>query len=151
MTTMEQIESILTAEEPAYDEAGQLDRAALDYLHGVVLNGDPLTASKAVYLASMTRDERSEELLFDAARSPESVVRIAAAGASSRMRPKSRNAVLLALVDDSDYGVRKTALDSVPNRASQQLKAKVYRLSHEASDTGTRKLAASVLQRLGRK
>jgi len=149
MSTMEQIKSVLSSEEPDYKGGGKhLDRKALGYLRRIVTKGDPMTASKAVYLASLVRGAQSEGVVLKALRNPERVVRVAAAGASRNLPPEARNAVLLALLGDGDSGVRRVALKSVPAHPSAKLRAKVYRLSRESPDLAIRRLAASVMQHL---
>ncbi len=143
MMTMEKLKSVLNADEPQYSQATKLDGEAFQYLCNVAMGDDPLMAAKAVYLGSLTGGKRSEDLLRAAVSSPEPIVRVAVAGAARNLSSSHRDLLLLRLLDDNDYGVRRTALKSVAGHATQALRKKVESMANQAGDL--RDLATSVL------
>lgn len=147
MATIKQVKAALASEEPRYSELRELDSEALAYVCRLVTRADPLTTSKAVYLASMIPDPRCERVLFGATSNPEVVVRVAVAAAARNLRPDARDSILLTLLDDADYGVRKVALNSLRDEVSQELRAKLDHLSRDDVASGMRRLAARVLRR----
>jgi hypothetical protein len=106
--TMQNVTSLLSAEEPLYAEAARLGPDALPHLEALVRGSDPLMASKAAYLASLIDHEHAADIVHLAARSPNPVIRVAAAVAQNLTGDATR-AVLDTLADDKDHGVRKTA------------------------------------------
>src|SRR6266436_2914076 len=78
--TMEEVVARLSRDEPDYDEAAQLGEEAVPHLMRLVQEGDPALASKATYLAATINAEQSTTVVDTAARSPNPVVRVAAAG-----------------------------------------------------------------------
>jgi hypothetical protein len=148
MSKLELVKQALDSDEPRYSEVASLGPGVLAYLRDLVSQGDPLTASKAVHAASLIPGKQSQNMLAEAAHSPESTVRVAVAGASRNLPSAFRNSVLLELLDDLDGGVRKTALNSIGGDAPTELRAKVYHLSREAADSDVRMLATRVVRRL---
>jgi HEAT repeat protein len=105
--TIEQITAVLKAEEPDYTEAAKLGPDTLPHLDTLVKTADPLLASKAAYLASLIKHEKSIEVLKSAAQSNHPEVRIAAASGSKNIEPNKINEVLSLLKNDEDVGVRQ--------------------------------------------
>ena len=60
--TMQQVRLILDSEEPDYGLGAQLGAEALPHLETLVRSGNPMLASKAVYLASLIPEPRSAAL-----------------------------------------------------------------------------------------
>jgi hypothetical protein len=107
--TMQNVTSLLSAEEPLYAEAARLGPDALPHLESLVRGSDPLMASKAAYLASLINHEHAADIVHLAARSSNPVIRVAAAAAAQNLTGDATRAVLDTLADDEDHGVRKTA------------------------------------------
>lgn len=107
--TMEDVRAALDPEEPDYEEAVELGPEALPHLQVLVNLGDPMLASKAAYLASLIDDVRAEEVVEDAARNVDPIVRVAAAAAAANLGTTVSSHVLRNLVNDPDAGVRKVA------------------------------------------
>lgn len=119
--TMEQVRAVLDPEEPDYDATAQLGPGALPHLEELVRSGDRMLASKAAYAASLIGDDDSENVVKAAAQSEDPVVRVAAAAATTNLSAALSSDVLVGLVEDPDAGVRKVALQSVPDEPSAQL------------------------------
>ena len=107
--TMEDVRAALDPEEPDYEEAAGLGPAALPHLQVLVNSGDPMLASKAAYLASLIDDVRAAEVVEEAARSVDPIVRVAAAAAAANLGATVSSNVLRNLSNDPDAGVRKVA------------------------------------------
>ncbi len=119
--TMEQVRAALDPEEPDYKEAAQLGTDALPHLEVLVESGDTMLAAKATYLASLIKGARAAEVVRQASQSADPVVRVAAAAASANLTAAAATSVLVNLVGDADFGVRKVARQQAQDRPSEKL------------------------------
>ena len=111
--TIEQVREILTRDEPNYMEAAQLGPEAIPHLQTLLVDADPLLASKATYLASMINSDRAVDVVKEAAASEHAEVRAAAAAATRNLPQTPVTDVLSNLLDDGDVSVRKVTLKSI--------------------------------------
>jgi hypothetical protein len=148
--TREQVLNALYPEEPDYEQGAQLRSEALSHIEELVKEMDPAFASKAAYLASLIRHDQSATILKEAAQSSYPEVRVAAAAGARNLDAEAGSGVLLSLLDDQDAGVRKTALQSVPDDASHELRAKIQDLTSTDPHTDIRSLSDQVLGRVNR-
>ncbi len=123
--TMEAVLKVLEPDEPNYARAASLGSDALPHLRTLVEGNDPMLAAKAAYAASLLEGDQGKDVVEAAAHSETASVRVAAAAAANNLPADSASEVLMDLVDDSDEGVRKVALSSVPADAPPELSAKV--------------------------
>jgi HEAT repeat protein len=111
--TLEQvIEALSFIEPPGYDEAVKLGPDIIPHLDTLVKADDPIIASKAAYVSSLIKHDKSIEILKTAAQSKYPEVRIAAASGSKNLNSEKMNDVLSLLKDDEDVGVRKQLMKS---------------------------------------
>jgi HEAT repeat protein len=147
---MERVRAVLAPDEPDYDGASRLGPEALPYLSQLVLSGDPSLASKATSLAGRIATEGSIEVLQAAARSEHSVVRVAVAEAVRNLSAQEASGPLMGLVADEDRGVRRIALESIGDEATEELRSRVAGISISDPVPQIRELAARILDRLSR-
>jgi len=145
--TMDEVRAALSPEEPDYGRAAQLGPDALPYLEAIMRASDPLMAAKAVYLAGLIPTQRSISILAEAAQHPQPTVRVAAAATMSNLTPPDASQLLLRMMSDSDLGVVKVALQSVPQGASPALRDQLHRM---AVGSGDSPLGAILQQALAR-
>ncbi len=146
--TNEQVRAILDLDEPDYDAAAaKLGSEALPILQRFVEGGDANRTAKAAYLAGRIGDPAAAEILEFAATSAEPGVR-AAAASGARHLGAAAEPVLLALVDDDNPAVRKTALNAVPARPGEELLAKLTVLRDAEPEPMVRALAARILDKV---
>lgn len=145
--TMEQVLARLNPDEPNYTQAAQLGSDALPHLKRLVEEGDPGLASKATYLASVINAEGSAAIVELAARSPQQVVRVAAAGSLGNLKdiPSS---LATSLLNDEDVGVRKWTLKVLEIHRPAGIKTKVQEIADSDSDTALRQLASQIINQL---
>lgn len=127
--TYAELKARLDVDEPDYAAlAESIGRDAMKHLRRMAASADASLASKAVSLAGIVGDDDSVGVVADAARSPDALVRAAAAHAST-MLPDSAAAakVIATLLDDQDLGVVKFASRAVARQSSPQLAAKSRR------------------------
>jgi HEAT repeat protein len=147
--TMDQVRAALDPEEPDYAQAAsELGADALPHLERLIVGDHPMLASKATYLAGLIGTERSVQAVERAARSGDTLVRVAAAAAARNLPQESASDILLPLVDDPDIGVQKVALNSVPAAPTADLRSRVEALGASRSDTAVRAVSREVLRRL---
>lgn len=148
MVTMQQVRAILDSEEPDYALAAQLGPDALPHIEILVKGADPMLASKAAYLAGLIKNSRSIAVLKLAAKSKYPEVRIAAAASASHLSTQEASDVLTIFLEDSDLGVRKMALKSIPIDAPPALRKKIESLTTKDPENFIRSLSADIFSRL---
>ena len=131
--SMKRVRAALDPEEPDYAAAAQLGPDAVPHLKTLIQGDDPLLASKAVYLASLIQDERTPELVHQAAQHEDPVIRVAGAAAATHMGAPVASEILVELVADDDPGVRKVARKAVPEELTDSL---AQRLEEAPDDVG---------------
>ena len=146
--SMRDVRAVLDPDEVDYSQGAGLGSEALEHLLILVTATDPGLAAKAAYLAGVIRGDRSEEVVAAAAASEDALVRVAAASAAALLAPDSASRVLRGLVADTDDGVQKLALRSVPAEPSPELRRRVQEVSASADNPSLRTLADSVLRGL---
>jgi HEAT repeat protein len=120
--TMQQVLDVLNSDEPNYQEAAKLGKAALPHLEALITSPDPLLASKATYLTSLIDDNKTISILENASKSKHPEVRIATANGIKNVITKTDNFsresnvnrdsivnLLNNLKKDADIGVQKSA------------------------------------------
>lgn len=147
--TMKQVRAHLDPEEPNYPAAAKLGAEAVPHLKKLVADPDPMLASKAAYLASLIPEESALEVLENAARHGNAVVRVAVAAAMGNVPGDLGSGVLAPLVGDADAGVRKVALASVHSGAGEALRARVEEVARAETDPGLQALSFQALERIG--
>lgn len=135
--TMKAVLEVLEPDEPNYDRAASLGPDSLPHLRTLVQGDDPMLAAKAAFAASLLEGDQGKDVVAAAAHSETASIRVAAAAAANNLPAESAAVVLMDLVDDSDAGVRKVALSSVPSDAPPQLSAKVASQSGQAAGSGS--------------
>jgi HEAT repeat protein len=120
--TLEAVREELEAEEPDYEAlAASFGAAALTHLAELARLPDPMVAPRAVYLAALIPDPRATRILAQAARSPDTRWRVAAAAAAADLSVADASAIVTELIGDPDPGVRRAALRSIPLRPGPAL------------------------------
>jgi len=148
--TLEQVRALLAADEPNYLALARLGPQLLPHLRSLIASRDEHYASKAAALASRIDDERAVQVLRDAAKSPSPLVRLAVAGGIRKSRRPSAAGVLMALLNDSDAGVRRLAMKASAMRPNSALLAKIGDLKARDPAPNVRSLATRILSRSSR-
>jgi HEAT repeat protein len=147
--TLEQVRTAISYFEPVRDMRIDLGPEALPHLEALLQSEESFIAAKAAYTISRIRDPRVEPLLRRAAGINRPEVRIAVAAGVRDLPEAEASPIVLSLLDDQDRGVRKMALQSVPERPRPELRRKIESLSRRDPDPAIRTLSRGVLQRLG--
>jgi HEAT repeat protein len=148
--TMEQVRAALDPDEPDYERAAELGTEALPHLRELVVSAEPMLASKATYLAGRISADESIEILREAGRSDDPVLRVAAAGAARELPGETKDGILIELLNDDDRGVRSVALKSVGPEPSKDLRTRIEELSEADRDPRIRDASAAILRRTTR-
>jgi HEAT repeat protein len=119
-----------------------LGSEALPHLAALVHGDDAMLAAKAVHLAALIGAEDAKDIVGDAARSADPVLRVAAAGAARHLPAEAASEIVLTLVDDPDRGVQRIALKSIPTAASPSLRRRLEELKDIGPGPQVRDLAA---------
>jgi HEAT repeats len=125
--------------------AAELGSEALPLLEELAQGGDPMLASKAVYLASILSDPDAARILEGAARHPDARVRVAAAAGLRNLVEQDAEPHVDGLLQDSDLGVRKVALKSATTFDSPGMTARVRRLAERDPEPAIRRLAKQAI------
>lgn len=147
--TMDEVRAAVEPDEPDYPAAAaRLGVAALPFLVEIIQEGDPSLGSKATSLAGNIDGRESLHALVEAGRSPEVVVRIAAAGAVGELRGLPVNDLLITLLEDKDPYVRKVALDSAGSVGAVGAAKKIGALAEQDPEPFVREVAREILRLL---
>jgi hypothetical protein len=149
-----EVEAALRPIEPDYHAIANLGPSIIPILDEIVTSGDQLLAPRAVWAAAALVEETKEEteiaaiakLIDQGSRSKDVLLRIAAGGANHALPPKAGGMIAARLLNDSDVGVRKTALEGVPRALSPALVAKVETIAEHDKQPELREMAATLLK-----
>jgi HEAT repeat protein len=145
--TREQVLAQLYPDEPDYEGAAQLGPEALPHLMKLIEEGDPDLASKATSLASVIDAAESIEAVDKAARSPNPVIRVAAAAALGNLS-QMPDPLAQGMLNDEDVGVRKLALRSLERQQPAGFKQKARQMAANDPNPVLREHAARVAEEL---
>ena len=144
---MQEVKAQLDQDETDYEAAAKLGPDALPHLLRLVQDGDPGMASKATYLAATIDGDQSLPVIEQAAKSANPMIRVAAAGALSRLQ-RVPDALARALLDDGDAGIRHLSLQALEIHLPAGFKAKVEEMRQRDPDGAIRAIAADLVNRL---
>jgi len=113
----------------------------------LIEEGDPELASKATSLASVIDAAQSIEAIDKAARSPDPVIRVAAAAALGNIS-ETPESLAQDMLNDEDVGVRKLALRSLERRQPAGFKQKAQQMAANDPNPVLRETAARVADQL---
>lgn len=136
----------LEPDEPNYAQAAKLGPDALPYLKEIIDKPDVMLASKAAYLVSLIKSDKSISILEHAARNKEPIVRIAVASGIRNISERDANILLDKFIEDKDVGVRKVTLKSVAKFKSDLISSKVQKLLESDPEPSIRELASNVIE-----
>ena len=111
----------------------------------LIEEGDPDLASKATSLASVIDAAESIEAVNKAARSPDPVIRVAAAAALGNLS-EMPDPLAQGMLNDEDVGVRKLALRSLERQRPAGLKHKARQMAANDPNPVPREHAARVAE-----
>jgi HEAT repeat protein len=141
--TMKDVRAFLDPEEPNYAAAKSLGPAALPFLLELVRGGDLGLASKATYLASLIKSDKSVEVIEAAAATHEPILRVAAASGLQNLKPAHAERVLNTLKNDPDAGVRKVMVKSAARVSSPRIAAVLEQLAESDPEPFVRRAIVS--------
>jgi hypothetical protein len=133
---MQDVRRVLDPEEPNYAAIAQLGTDSLPHLRTLLQSDDPMLASKSAYAASVLEGDQGQDVILEAARSDDPVLRVAAAGAAANLPATSAADVLGGLAGDTDAGVRKVAMLSVPPDVPDDVVSRLRDAASEAESQG---------------
>jgi hypothetical protein len=146
--TLQEVINQLDREEPDYVQAAQLGAEALPHL-GLLIQGSDLgLAAKAAYLAGIINAGQSAAVLEIASRHPEAIVRVTAA-ASAKHLTSIPTSLAIALLNDTDTGVRKWVLKTLEVRQPAGIKTQLEDIMNNDPDSGLRDRARQIINHYG--
>ncbi len=146
---MQDVRAHLELDEPDYATAAEMGPDALPFLDKLVEDKNAMLASKATYLASLIKHHDAAGIVRHAATHADPIVRLAAAAAAKNIAPEDANDVLEPLVGDRDSGVRKVAINSIPDTPSRSLRDRLQTNADDEADPDLRTLCRDTLSRIG--
>lgn len=153
-----ELKSLLDVDEPDYPALATMAAGAMTHLRKLAASPDVAIASKAVSLAGMIGSPGGVTVVGNAAKSTDTIVRIAAAHAASYLPDVPEAAkVVSRLLADKDIGVVKLAARAAAGQADRavtaQAKRAIARVESAArtSNTSTRGKATAVATKATKK
>jgi hypothetical protein len=147
--TANELRILLGADEPDYAAiAAKAGKDSGSAIAEVAKGDDTMMASKAVYLASVVNDNDSLSIIAEAAESPVSRVRLAAASALPNLAATTRNKIAEKLIDKDDVSVQKLTLRAVQGKIPASLKKKISNLNKASGSEVIRDLSDTTLKKI---
>jgi hypothetical protein len=146
--TIDEVKHGLRADEPDYDVlAARWGKEALPFLAMLAKSPDRTNGPRAVYLAGKIGNPLAAAIVSEATGNPDPLWKLAAAGAAEYLTDVERIKVVSILLKDTDVGVRKIALNSIPNRVDRPLRELLDEIAKADPADALRKLAQQVIAR----
>jgi hypothetical protein len=134
-------------EEPRYLEIlPKLDEKAIAILSVLSKGNDTMMATKAIFLAGLSKTLSGAVIVETASKSAVKLKRIAAASAMEHLPEEKREKIALKLIDDADISIQKLVIRATGNSKSVKLKEKFTRLSKESPSGYIRELISALPQ-----
>jgi len=144
-----QLQRLLASDEPDYEALARFGAKILPQLLQLVAGQDEYVAANAASLAGMIDHDQAIAVLERGVRSRSAEVRSAAAGALRHVKRPKANALIAALLNDRDKGVRKFAIKAAATSSNPALIARIRSLGARDPVVSNRALAKSVIGRKG--
>ena len=144
-----QLQRLLASDEPDYEALARFGAKILPQLLQLVAGQDEYVAANAASLAGMIDHDQAITVLERGVRSRSAEVRSAAAGALRHVKRPKASALISALLNDRDKGVRKFAIKAAATSSNPALIARVRSLGERDPVVSNRALAKSVIGRKG--
>jgi hypothetical protein len=135
----------LSNEEPRYFEIlPKLDEKAIAILSGLSKGNDLMLATKAIFLAGLSKTPSGADIVETASKSAVKLKRIASASALEHLTAEKREKIALKLIDDADISIQKLVIKATGNSKSAKLKEKFTKLNRESPSGFIRELIAAL-------
>jgi HEAT repeat protein len=129
--SLKELHDRLSAIEPTEEIYSGISEEDVPTLEQLLEFEEPWLAARAVYALGRVGGTTAADALGKAARDRRPEVRVAVADSATRVPAKVSDALLAALLADSDAGVRKFALRAVSEDSGQEPLAQVERMAEE--------------------
>jgi hypothetical protein len=147
--TVNELRYLLGADEPDYEAiAAKAGRDSTQAIAEIAKGEDTMMASKAVYLASLVNDKDAFSIIADAADSPVSRVRLAAASALPNLATATRNKLAEKLIEKNDVSIQKLTLKAVEGKVPASLKKKISNLNQASESEVIRDISTNTLKKI---
>jgi HEAT repeat protein len=146
--TLEQLRNQLSAIEPDDSIYGGISSSEIPLLEQLLQDQEPWMASRAIFALSKVPDIRAVTVLSQAVSDPRQEVRVAVAASVSNLRPSETNDILVQLLDDTNLGVRKFAVQAVSETHDAAVHAKLRDLGIQDPASPIRAIAQDRLREL---
>jgi|SRR5918995_7214401 HEAT repeat protein len=141
MMTMAELRRQLSDIEPDESTYANIGPDDVPNLEALLHDEEAWMAARAVFALARIDTPEARTALIQAGASPREEVRVATASAAQLLPPVSSDIVLERLLDDPDVGVRKFAIQSVSERNSAPVRARLHEMATAESDPALRALA----------
>jgi HEAT repeat protein len=146
--TLEQLRNQLSAIEPDDGIYAGIGPSEIPLLEQLLQDTEAWMASRAVFALSRVPDSGAVTILSRTVADPRQEVRVSVAASVSNLRPSDANDILLKLLDDTDLGVRKFAVQAVSETHDATVQAKLRDLEIRDPAPSIRDVAKERLREL---
>lgn len=146
--TLEQLRDQLGAIEPDDSIYGEIGSSEIPLLEQLLQDQEAWMSSRAIFALSKVPDTRAVTILSRAAVDPRQEVRVAVAASVGNLRPSDANDILIQLLDDTNLGVRKFAVQSVSETHDASVHEKLRDLGIQDPASPIRAIAQDRLREL---
>jgi len=146
--TLDELRARLSDIEPTERTFADITPDDVPQLRKLLDDNEAWLAARAVYALGRINTPDAQTVVMEAARSPRPEVRVAVAMNAPRLEPGHSDQVLDILLDDSDLGVRKYAIQAFSQRTDPRLKAKLESIVGSDPNDTLRRIARERLREL---
>jgi HEAT repeat protein len=146
--TLEQLRNQLSAIEPDASIYNGIGASEISLLEQLLQDQEAWMASRAVFALSKVPDIRAMTILSQTVADPRQEVRVSVAASVRNLRPSDANNILLQLLDDTNLGVRKFAVQAVSETHDASVHAKLRDLGIQDPALPIRAIAQDRLREL---
>lgn len=149
--TLEQLRNQLSAIEPDESTYQGIGPSEIPLLEQLLQDEEPWLASRAVFALSRLRDQQATRILSRLTADPRPEVRVSLAASTNNLPPQAANDILLNLLEDTDVGVRKFAVEAVSETHNKAVRAKVRDIENRDPTPALRDIANTKLREINRR
>jgi HEAT repeat protein len=146
--TLEQLRNQLSAIEPDESTFEGIGPSEIPLLEQLLHDEEAWIASRAIFALSRIADNEAVKILSRAVTDPRPEVKVAVAASVGNLKSEDSNDILLKLLNDTNLGVRKFAIQSVSDTHNAVIHTKLRELETRDPAPPIRDIAKSKLQEL---
>jgi vacuolar-type H+-ATPase subunit F/Vma7 len=147
--TLEQLRNQLSDIEPDENTYAGIGVSEIPLLDQLLQDEETWMASRAVFALSRQSDQQAIKILSRVAEDPRPELRVSLAASIQNLPPtKASSNILLNLLDDTELGVRRYAIEAVSSAHNKAVREKLREIETQDPAPAIREIAKTRIQQL---